>query len=380
MSEFNAVYRRNRTKWICILGAAVLLLTFAVIFCAVPLLSSADNGKSLEQGNVEYRVSLNDNNFYQTESANGGQAYIGELIENISAEFDYTLILDGGLLCKCIYDIRAYVEIRDAATDVVILQSEHGVIPERAVESSDGKINVSETVDIDYGEYDRIARDFVSRYSPERTENKLKVVMKIRAVEAYGKEINDRAGYEEILSVPLGVNTVIPTVTTDGTVRDRIHTAANDGGVRGARIILLSAFALFDALSITALVLFVTMTSDGGVRKARRTRRLMSEYNGYIQRARNKFNTSGYQIMQMDSLIDMIEISEKLNSPLVSYEDRDKNKTCFYVIAEPSVLYTFEFDGAGYDDTDRLTVTHWNYSENGRTDNLKQKLRRFLNN
>ena len=100
MSEFEKKrrqeYRQNRRKWVMIQALAITLV--ALIALSSFLIYNKMNQKYYihytEHGNVDYKVSYVENNFFEEDLINAGQAYVTSLVEKIVAEFEYDLVMD----------------------------------------------------------------------------------------------------------------------------------------------------------------------------------------------------------------------------------------------------------------------------------------------
>ena len=122
-------YKRNRKKWILI-QAIALACVFAIALTCFAVYNRMNRTYFIEyteKGNVDYKVFLKDNAFYEDEYVGPGQSYVSSLIENVTANFVYDLVLDAEnvgfdysykiackyykiqpleCLCKCIFPLK----------------------------------------------------------------------------------------------------------------------------------------------------------------------------------------------------------------------------------------------------------------------------------
>ena len=117
-------YIKSRKKWIMIISA---------ILCGVILLACISGAlyyklnKSYyinyaESGNIDYTVSLKENEFYEESIAEKNQAYIATLIDDIIADFNYDFLLAANNVeIDYTYSIDAVMAITDKSSAALIL-------------------------------------------------------------------------------------------------------------------------------------------------------------------------------------------------------------------------------------------------------------------
>ena len=90
------LYKRNRDKWIRIQAVLIAVITLlAVVLGVVYFRANRTYYISYEEnGAVDYRVYLFDNDFFEDEYLGKDQAYIASLIDNVMADFSYTLDME----------------------------------------------------------------------------------------------------------------------------------------------------------------------------------------------------------------------------------------------------------------------------------------------
>ena len=89
-------YKRNRKKWIIIQAVALALVTvFALTsFLVYDRMNRTYYIEYTEKGNVDYRVNLKENSFFEDDHVGPNQSYVSSLIENVDANFNYKLQMD----------------------------------------------------------------------------------------------------------------------------------------------------------------------------------------------------------------------------------------------------------------------------------------------
>ena len=111
MSVTNNTYNRKRFKWICALSALAVLITLALLWAmqGFGAIKNAELIPCSERGSVDYAVNLKENDFFDDETLDGGEAYVGELIESVGVDFKYSLKIRDEINCEYFYRADAVI-------------------------------------------------------------------------------------------------------------------------------------------------------------------------------------------------------------------------------------------------------------------------------
>ena len=98
---------------------------------------------------------------------------------------------------------------------------------------------------------------------------------------------------------------------------------------------------LIDIGLIVKLVIFIKDTKDEKAVYNMRLRKIMSNYGSYIQKLNNEFDFEGYQILEIKSFEDLLQIKETLSKPILVTEKELAMETYFFV-QNDSTCYIYE--------------------------------------
>ena len=134
-----------------------------------------------EEGNVDYKVYLKSNSDYDTPYLGKGRKYIASLIDHIDVTYNYSFSGDKDMDYTCDYYILATSTVKDGGNDdKVIYQKENYLLNNQSKQVSGKEISLSETVSINYDEYNKIIDDFNKKYALSGNSNKLKLTLGIK--------------------------------------------------------------------------------------------------------------------------------------------------------------------------------------------------------
>lgn len=351
MSELEKIkrdeYQRKRKKFIWIQTVVVGILTLATIITSTLFISNNKNAYVgyTEEGKVIYRAYLADNDFYEEEYLNGSHAYVASLINKMTADFSYDVKMEiDNVNFQYTYKIDAQLIVKDKASKTKIYDSFYEVLYEETSNSSGDELNVKKLVEFDYQKFNKKADEFNRTYNLKNTENVLLVKMKINVIgmcESF--QNNNQDVYTITLSLPLMQTVVSPSVSATvptGEQKIIVKDVSSFENVKISAIVL----GCFDLLAIIILVLYIFLSIDKHIDYARKVKKLVSDYDSYIQQILTPFDFSSYQVLKMNSFKGLLEIRDTVQSPLLMYENEDKTCSQFFITTAEKVLYLYEIE------------------------------------
>lgn len=350
-----ANYKKNRKKWMMIQIVAMIAIGCMLLASAI-LYRQLDKTYYIgytEDGDIDYKVYLKENDFYDEEYLESGRAYLSTLIENVAAEFQYGIVTGtDSVAYEYSYGINAKLEILDNNTGDPIFDRNY-VIKEdaRHTKSSGNDLLIKEAVNINYDDYNSLAETFMREFGLSDTTNRLIVTMDVEVIGSSEKfEENSENRYAVSLLIPLTRKTVDINITS--TVPNGTNKIlAYKGGVDEAIFKNLAiAFGIAELLLTITYVAFVYLTRNHDINYSLKVKKILSAYRSYIQQIEKPFNTEGYQVLFVKSFYEMLCIRDTIQAPILMNENEDETLTQFVIPASASLLYLFELKVENYDE------------------------------
>ena len=337
-------YQRRRKGWIIFQSIIIGLITLILVFGSFTYykMNKSTYVPYTQSGNVIYKAYLADNAFYEQEYLNGSHAYVASLIEKMTADFDYNLnIAQSDVKFNYSYKIDAQVEVRDKESQMAIYNPIFELVPTKTLKGEGDKITIKDNVELDYKKYNQLAKDFIASYSLDDVESFLIVRMYVDVLgESQNFAENKENNYVIELFVSLNKNTVTPYVVTPANTEEEKVLTLNTNDTQLLKIILLGVI-LVDLLLVIILVLYERITRDKHIDYARKVKRIVSSYTSYIQKVNNPVTLENYQVLNVDTFTEMLEIRDTLQMPILMFENDDRTNTQFFIVND-RLLYLFE--------------------------------------
>ena len=349
MSELEKIkrdeYQRKRKKFIWIQMLIVGIFTLATIITSTLFISNNKNAYVgyTEEGKVIYRAYLADNDFYEEEYLNGSHAYVASLINKMTADFSYDVKMQiDNVNFQYTYKIDAQLIVKDKASKTKIYDSFYEVLYEETSDSSGDELNIKKLVEFDYQKFNKKADEFNRTYNLKNTENILLVKMTINVIGMCESFQNDNQDvYTITLSLPLMQTVVSPSVSATVPTGEQKIIVKDLSSFENLKI---SAIVLgcLDLLATIILVFYIFLSIDKHIDYARKVKKLVSNYDSYIQQILTPFDFSSYQVLKINSFKGLLEIRDTVQSPLLMYENEDKTCSQFFITTAEKVLYLYE--------------------------------------
>lgn len=354
-------YKRNRKRWMIVQLFAIILV--AVIALGSFLIYNRMNRtyyiEYTENGIINYKVQYEENEFFEDEWIGKDQAYISSLIEGMTADFIYRLNTDSSdLHFNYRYKIDAKLLIASKDTGAPYYTFEENIFPPKEAVAQNGtRVQINETVSIDYVKYNQTAKSFVDTYHLKNTAScTLIVTLDVEILSSskqFEKENQNR--YTTSLNIPLALDTFNIHTTASSPDNEIKVLEYQDIADRDLLFIIgVSAISL-DALLVLVLFIFLHLTKNEDITYAAKIRKILRAYGSYIQRMEGEFDCEGYQIIMIKTFTEMLGIRDTIQSPVVMSENRDETMTRFFVPTNTNILYVFEMKVDNYDEIYGLT-------------------------
>ena len=284
-----------------------------------------------ENSNLEYKVYLKENDFFDKSYLEEENQYIASLIDFIEADFKYELVAsEKDIDYRYTYTIVAEVNVEDKTTHKSLYEFDEDLIELKEYNhNTNTKLIIKEPIKIDYNRYNDIIKRFVNLYDLDNSVASVTVNMYVNLLEDSNAESTKSRIPAVSLTIPLTTETMAIDIESNETLPNNINVYKNieqSEYLFGAII-----FAIIDIILIVKFVIFLNDTKNEKAVYNMRLRKIMSNYGSYIQKLNNEFDFEGYQILEIKSFEDLLQIKETLNKPILVTEKESAMETYFFI-------------------------------------------------
>lgn len=354
-------YRKRRKNRIMIQVIVALVLIIAFVPLA---LISREKAKDVEigyteTGTVDYKVYLKQNDFYEEEFLGKDKEYVASLIDDIIVDFDYNFKLDeeslnnervdlSNKMYSVTYQLYGELIISKEQTGNVMFAKKYPLVTEYTQYASvDKPTNIKNTVTIDYSQYNSLANAFITTYNLEQqgVESSLKLYMSAKI----GGICEGTVSHFETLDIPLTQETVDINFTSSVPTNGNKILVCDKGDGQPFGYLSIAALGL-GIIMLLVMGIYAVLTRNYDIEYDIKVKRLVSTYKSYIQKITNKFCTDGYQVLNVSTFKEMLDIRDTTQAPILMHENQDRTMTEFFIPTDSKILYVFDIKVEDYDE------------------------------
>lgn len=342
--------RRKRQINISIIRIVSIAVLICILLCLYFNKDCDDKICYTENSNIDYKVYLENNDFYENDYVEKDNRYIASLIKNIIANFNYELdATEKGIDYNYSYSIDAEVNVKEVKNKESIYNfKEELLAKENLIQNSNENLKINEDVTIDYNHYNNIIKRFVSTYGLDNIDSTLKISMNIK-IDGLSKEIkdgkkcNNNNEYVVALEMPLTTKTIGIEINSD-IVKCREQVKV---GTDSKSYIILSIAIILSIIEIYLIIVLVeyikgTKTPEDIYKNE--LNKILDGYGEFIQRINNNINLNEYNPVYLEVFEDMLKIRDTIQEPILMKEDKEKKSTYFIIPDKTKILYIYELN------------------------------------
>ena len=297
-----------------------------------------------ENSNIDYKVLLRDNDFFDNSYLESNKQYIASLIDYITANFEYNLSLEEkDIEYKYSYRIEATVDVKEKGTTTSLYNKTEELLATKENTTSKTNVNINENIEIDYNYYNNLIKKFISIYDLENIESTLNINMYINVIGSCEDfaENNEKESVMS-LSIPLTTKTMAIDIS-DNLINSENNLMQCKSIYPHSFMYLIIGiiFALVDLGLIIFIIRYEIKTRTAENIYERELKKILNNYSSYIQTLNNDFNFSDYQLLKLNTFTDMLEIRDTIRQPILMKENEDKTGAYFVIPSNTKILYVY---------------------------------------
>jgi len=326
-----------------------------------------------ENSQIDYKVYLKENDFYDKSYLEKGKGYIASLIDSISSNFKYSIKFSDNVSYNYSYRIAVEVDVEDERNDSNIYHFSEDLV-EHNLSSNKGDLEIDEDLTIKYENYNNIISRFKDVYDLTNTESTLNVYLYVN-IQDIDKSNTTNLIDKKVssLSIPLTLNTVSIDIGNNIITNNNNQFEIVDADNYEWLIAISLIFLIISAIYITFLIRYIETTKTAQMVYEKEIKSIMTNYDSYIQRITGTYDIGTSQVLKIESFNDMLEIRDTLKQPILMLENETKDGSFFIIPATNSIIYTYalrvvdikaKMDGKEIPTYDITEIPHSNFMKN----------------
>ncbi len=320
----------------CLLIAGILLLCFYFISGNKRVMTYK------ESSDIDYKVMLKDNEFYEDNYLDKDKGYIASIIDSILiTNYNYKVDFSEDVDYDYSYKVVAEIDVKDQKNDNNIYHFSE-VLSEKKNSKDRGDIDITiSDLSVNFPKYNNIISKFKNIYELNNINSSLNVNLYVTINNINGRDVskfNDKKVAS--LIVPLTLNTV--SIDTSKNINVDNNVVELDGGNYIIWVLFLGLLLIIiGAVYAVCLVVYLRKSRTAQMIYDKEIKNIMNNYNGYIQRISDSYDIGTSQVLKIESFNDILEIRDTLKQPILMLENDKKDGTFFIIPATNNIIYTY---------------------------------------
>lgn len=280
-----------------------------------------------EHSAIDYKVYLNENNYFDVPYLDEDKVYITSLIDYIDIDFSYDLKLDSKRNGKYIYYIKGIMSANVSNTENNYWQKTYDLKEMEQVEyENTDHITFSKNVKINYQEYNNLLLKFKEEFKLSM-DGFFKVVL---CIENYIESIdNNELSKQTIttLEIPLTKATIeVPIKTSEVKNSEKIAgDLIYNNSIRNYILKISSIVIFICGLFLISYSVFKIVRSLEKISSYNKElRKILKTYDGIIVNVKQLCNFNEYNTIDINSFSELLDAHSEIRQPINFYENNNK--------------------------------------------------------
>jgi len=338
----NQVKRRNTVlSFLCV----IVFLIF-IIVSLLYVYSKKNNEQYVsyvENSDVDYKVYLKQNEFFENDYLEIDRQYISSLIDYIYTKFEYNLKLsEDNIKYKYSYYVEANVEVKDRDTHNPLYNQSDILIDTKEKITTEKSVNLSENLNINFNKYNDLIKKFIEVYDLGYVESVLNINMHIN-IQSICDNGNSTDEKNSVISVAIPLTKMTTAIDISNNLGDSDNNLLKCYVDNQYKIYLIISIvvAIITIICTYFMFKYISDTRSAETIYERELNKILNNYGTYIQVLGNDFVFNDYQLIKLDSFTDMLEIRDTIRQPILMRKNQENNGAYFVIPSDTKILYIY---------------------------------------
>lgn len=333
-----------------LLFSSLIFLVFIIIGTILLNKSFKFNSEKItkysEKSNLDYKVYLQKNEFYEQQYLGKDMLYVASLIDNVLIDFDYNFQSENNEDINFTYSIAATLTISNAQNTKSYFVKTYRLTDDKVIKMTNANIqNIHEQIKIDYPYYNTLANSFKNQYGLD-TESKLTVFMIVN--KKNGENSNFVMDNDSIMNIAIPLSERAVDISLDYKEINETRNIVEKQNVALQSIIM---FVVAIVLIIIALIMLVrAMRLFNKLLKKKSiydkyVGKILKEYDRLIAESTTLMSFEDKEVIKINKFTELLDIHDNLQKPIMYYSVVE-HETCYFYINNDNVVYILTIEKA----------------------------------
>ena len=292
-----------------------------------------------ENSNIDYKVYLIKNDFYEKEYLDKDMLYVASLIDKVKLDFNYKFKSERNESISFVYGVYATLAINNPTNTKSYFEKTYTILEDKELSLSNGKEQaINETIEINYPQYNQIANSFKRQFGVEM-DSKLTVYMVISKKNSDGTNfsLNDKS----IINVQMPLSEKAIDIKLDYKDINETNNIIEDIPIGFKEILPIIISVLLILVSLLSMIRIMRLIAKELAKKSpydKYIAKLLKEYDRLIAESSSLLSFDDKEVIEIKKFTELLDIHDNLQLPIMYYEEIPHELAYFYISHE-NVIY-----------------------------------------
>lgn len=324
---------KSKMVFYTIIMAIFMVLSYMFIVSGLSM-KTKEYIRYQQKSDFSYLVNLLPNTVYDKEYLGMGGSYVGSLVKDISLDVNYNIRYDKDIVGYYVYEID---EKLIAIDDEAVLWEKNNTVKKSSVEvinQNDVKeIRVDDNIIIDYQGKKEEIDNFNKEYNMQ-VSGELVICFKLKTTLDF-ETFNDT--YDDVkevkLIIPLTEKVFNIKMVDDNQEIDSYSEFSTKKGINYLFLVFGALCLSFGVAFLVVIIRELLMVSDRENKYILELKKIFKEHDDEIVVVKEFKNIKKYNLIYVDSFKELVDVYDKVNSP-ISFKELKKNQRAVFLIIE----------------------------------------------
>ena len=313
----------------------IFLFLIAVLFIFLSLRLNVNNKlRYFQTSNLDYKVNLKENNYYDQKTLGKDMTYIASLIDTIDVNFNYNFRTSDKLNYRYVYYVEAETIVKQEQGDNVIFSKKDKIINDKSQSLKDNdNFNINQNVKINYDKYNDVVKNFKSTYALS-AKSELVLTLYVNIIDEEGNNLKSlNANNKMSINIPL-TEQMIDIKMNYKEINNSDTFVANTNVYVQNKVLFMVGIIICILFVINVISLFIM------IKKTKRKKtpydillnKILREFDRIIVESKNDIIIDEKQdIIDVKSFEELLDVRDNLEKPILFHEIHKGQKSIFVV-------------------------------------------------
>lgn len=300
-----------------------------------------------ENSNIDYKVCLKENEFYEHECLEKNMKYVASLIDKIHIDMNYIFKTKELINSNYTYKVVGKLIISDPADDNNILLSKEEIITEAIAKTTNNKkeLIVDNSVDITYDKYNKIVNKFKTTFGIAANGRlEIHLLINNNSYLADKEELKYAGNSDLVVFIPLSENSInikIDYALIDNS--DSISYKDKWGIINYLYLIISIILLILIIFLITKFILYIKKNTRRKTKYEKKLNSILREYDRLIVESSTLVDKEKFNIINIVHFTELVDVRENLRLPII-FNEVIKDRMSYFYIKKNKDLYLYVLD------------------------------------